>query len=94
MFSIKGLLDIYWTKGLRHSIYMRSTTIIGLRVNFGPQAFYREHGIEPCCGMCVHFQGELIHPQGEDRICLKHAKSCSPGDVCYSPERSPGADDV
>jgi hypothetical protein len=72
----------------------RQKVIIGLRVNYGMQAFYREHGIEPRCGICRHFDGELVDVSRDERICAKTARACRPGDVCYSPEREPGADDA
>jgi len=72
---------------------MRYGAVIGLRVNYGMQAFYRAHGIEPRCGICQHFEGELLHPLGEARLCTKNARACEPGDICHAPERAPGADD-
>lgn len=72
---------------------MKSTANIGLRTNYGPQQFYRNNGIEPCCGMCRYFQ---VTPSidSDYRFCPKQDKYTRDGDVCYSVERAPGADDV
>lgn len=69
------------------------TANLGIPVNYGMQAFYRAHGIEPCCGICQHFQGTPENLDSEYRFCWKQNKSTRDGDVCYSPERAPGADD-
>lgn len=71
----------------------RYAIVIGLRVNYGEQAFYRDHGIEPRCGICQHFDGELVDVDRLERVCSKTALRCRPEDVCYSPSRAPGADD-
>lgn len=72
---------------------MKSSVNMGLRLNYGMQAFYRAHGIEPCCGICRHFQGTPVNVDLGIRFCWKQNKDVEDGGVCYSPERAPGSDD-
>lgn len=72
---------------------MKSTASIGLRVNYGMQAFYRAHGIEPCCGMCSHFQVTPYNVEAGYRFCEKQGKYVQDHNICYAPQRAPGADD-
>lgn len=72
---------------------MKHGVNIGLRVNYGMQAFYRDHGIEPCCGMCRHFQVTPERAESDTRFCHKQNKIVEDAQVCFAPERAPGADD-
>lgn len=70
---------------------MKSTVNIGLRVNYGMQAFYRAHGIEACCGICRHFQ-VTPEPSGR-RFCHRTQRYVEDHNVCLAPDRAPGSDD-
>lgn len=61
-----------------------------MHVSYGIQGFYRQYGIEPCCGICVHFVG-TEHEKGR---CEKKQQWMSPRDCCLVFERAAGADDA
>ncbi len=67
-----------------------------MHLNYGMQAWYRDHGIEPCCGICVHFEGTPVDVEAGIRVCgrpdSKRERLVTAADVCYAPERAPGAD--
>ena len=73
--------------GLKHK------AMIGLRVNYGVQTFYRDVGVEPCCGLCRRFQVAPAYLDTGIRFCVKQGKFVKDDQVCFSPERAPKADD-
>lgn len=65
-----------------------------MRVNYGRQQAYREHGTEPACATCTQF-GAAPGPQVElegTRWCPLKAWYTPPEGICTSYEREPGAD--
>lgn len=67
-----------------------------MRLNYGMQQWYRDHGIEPCCGMCRYFGDAPARPDSSVRVCARvggKERLVDERDVCYAPERAPGADD-
>lgn len=71
---------------------MKSSVNMGLRLNYGMQRFYRDNGIEPCCGICRHFLGAAENLDTGYRFCPKQNQYTRDADVCYSPERAPGSE--
>ena len=71
----------------------RQRAIIGIRLNYGMQQWYRDRGIEPCCGIRVHFTQTPVNLVTGGRICGLRGVYVEPREVCYSPLRAPGADD-
>jgi hypothetical protein len=72
----------------------RQRITVGIRLNYGMQAWYRLHGIEPRCGICEHFCDTPVDVDRNLRICRKRGHLVGPADVCFSPERAAGADDL
>jgi hypothetical protein len=69
---------------------VKSTVNISLRVNYGMQRFYRDNGIEPCCGICRHFQ---VTPEGSGyRFCERTQRYVEDNSVCLAPDRAPGSE--
>lgn len=71
---------------------MKSKAMMCLRVNYGMQQFYRDNGIEPCCGMCRHFQVTPVNVETGGRICRVIDKHVIETDCCLAPERAPGSE--
>lgn len=61
-----------------------------MHVSYGVQGFYRQHGTEPSCSICVHYQA-TVHENGR---CGRRDVWVSPRDCCIRFERAAGADEI